>query len=245
MMAMILTIQSNLVKSLMPDATYLHTGKFDHAWPNWRAGAKAAKSEFVAWLQDDDKVKPNYSIRIIEAFDRFPDANVWYARLVIAIGEGMAIWNCGNGPWVPVDLFDGKPYSWAEGSVLVASAYFTSWSLAPAFAFRNNAAFRLACDRMPENCDIFVERLIPALTCNGGPFIADPTLAGYWMQHDEHLSTKQHKDQPRMTKVLIAGTRPAHGVHAVVTSGRDLGAKPDRVGNLHSHADGFAVGEPA
>ena len=122
-----------IVNDLMPDATYLHTGKFDHAWPNWRAGAKAAKSEFVAWLQDDDKVKPNYSIRIIEAFDRFPDANVWYARLVIAIGEGMAIWNCGNGPWVPVDLFDGKPYSWAEGSVLVASAYFTSWSLAPAF----------------------------------------------------------------------------------------------------------------
>ena len=192
-----------VVHACIPDATYIHTGHFDHAWPNWRAGAKAATSEFVSWLQDDDEVRPNYSTRIIESFSRFPDASVWYGRLVISIGDGMAVWNCGNGPWVPVDFKNGKSWSWAQGSVLASSAYFASWSLAPAFAFRNGASFRSALDRMPENCDIFVERLIPAMTANGGPFISDPVLAGFWNQHDDHLSTKQHKDQPRQTKILI------------------------------------------
>lgn len=193
----------DIVHACLPDATYVRTGSFNHSWPNWRAGAKAAISKYVSWLQDDDEVRPNYSTRIIEAFDRFPDANVWYGRLVVSIGDGMALWNCGNGPWVPVNMKSGEPWSWAQGSVLVSTAYFTSWSLAPAFAFRNGSAFQAALDRMPERCDIFVERLVPAMTANGGPFISDPIIAGFWNQHDDHLSTKQHKDQPRQTKLMV------------------------------------------
>lgn len=192
-----------IVDELMPDATYIHTGKFDHAWPNWKAGAKEAKSEFVAWLQDDDCVRPSYAKRICDAFDQFRDANVWLARGQICLGQEMGLWQCGFGPFVPMDLINGIPYSWAQGTILATTSYFTSWSLAPAFAFRNGASFRIALDAMPDHCDIFIERLMPAFVANGGPFIADPVLAGYWNQHDDHLSTKQHKDQPTQTKRMV------------------------------------------
>ena len=173
------------------------------AWQNWRAGAEAATTEFVSWHQDDDVVRPTYSRRIITAFDRFPDANIWISRLHISPDGKLALWSSGNGPWVPMDLIDGDVCSYAEGSIIASTGYFTAWSLAPAMAFRNGPMFKRALEKMPDDCDIFVERLVPAMACNGGPFIADPIIAGYWVIHDEQLSTKQHPDQPRQTKLFI------------------------------------------
>ncbi len=187
---------------------YAHTGA-KTAWQNWRAGAKAADTEFIAWHQDDDVVRPTWAARIISAFDRFPDANVWLARLHNAPHghpdlNHLGLWCSGNGPWVPMDLIGGTPSSWREGSILASTSYAISWSLAPGFAFRNGEAFHAALERMPDDCDIFVERLIPAMVANGGPFIADPIIAGYWVLHDKQLSQAQHIEQPRQTKVMVA-----------------------------------------
>lgn len=175
----------------------------DHAWPNWRHAAEMADTEYVAWLQDDDVVRATYAGRIIAAFDKFPDANLWMARLACAPDGRLAMWYSGNGPWVPMDLLGGSISSFREGSILVSSSYLTSWSLAPAMAFRRGPWLDSALARMPAWCDIFVERLMPAMVADGGPFIADPVIAGYWVQHDDNLSRKQHADQPRQTRVLI------------------------------------------
>lgn len=191
-----------IIEELMPEAEHVLIDA-DHAWQNWREGARAAKSEFVSWLQDDDCVRPSYSKRIVDAFDRYPSANVWMARLLISVGDHMAYWWVGNGPWVPMDLIDGVPTCWAEGSILVSGSYLTSWAVAPALAFRNQVLFHRALDRMPEHCDLFVERMIPAYTSHGGPFITDPVVAGYWVQHDNHLSTKLHPQQPKQTKIIL------------------------------------------
>src|ERR1700677_1114083 len=45
----------NGVRHLKTGATY--------AWDNWRAGLEAADTEFVAILQDDDKVRSTYANR--------------------------------------------------------------------------------------------------------------------------------------------------------------------------------------
>lgn len=181
---------------------HLHTGA-SYAWDNWRAGMEAAETEFAAWHQDDDIVRPTYAARIIDAFGRYPDANVWLARLNCAPDGKLAMWYCGNGPWVPMDMVNGEPACFAEGSILASSSYLTSWSLSPAIAYRRGPWLDAALARMPADCDMFVERLVPAMVAAGGPFIADPLVAGYWIQHADQLSHKQYPDQPRQTRLLV------------------------------------------
>jgi glycosyl transferase family 2 len=187
-------------------ATQCLTGQIRHlptcatyAWPNWKAGIEAATTDYVAWLQDDDAVCEVYADRIITAFDRAPQANVWLARCLCAPDGQMALWYSGNGPFVPMDCRKGKPFVLAEGSILASSSYFTSWALSPGIAYRRGPALDYMLATMPERCDIFVERLGPALVARGGHFIADPAVVGYWIQHVDQLSIKQHKDQPEQT----------------------------------------------
>lgn len=174
-----------------------------YAWDNWRAGMEAADTEFACFHQDDDIVRPTYAARIIDAFDRYPQANVWLARLNCAPDGKLAMWYCGNGPWVPMDMVNGEPACFAEGSILASSSYLTSWSLSPAIAYRRGPWLDRGLQFMPADCDMFVERLVPALVADGGPFIADPLVAGYWIQHADQLSHKQYPDQPRQTKILV------------------------------------------
>lgn len=195
---------AKMLTKQFPDRGIIHlpTGA-TYAWPNWRDGAKAATTDFVSWLQDDDVIRPTYSGRITWAFDRFRDADLWLARLQISSDGRTGLSFMGNGPWVWMDLWDEVPSSWAEGSILASTAYFTSWSLAPAFAFRNGTRFQQILDAVPENCDIFVERILPAMVAAGRPFITDPQVIGYWIQHDYQLSHQQHKDQPAHTKIMV------------------------------------------
>ena len=102
-----------------------------------------------------------------------------------------------------MDFFDGTPGCWTEGSVLTTSSYFTSWPTCPGMAFRNDDRFRAMLDAVPPRCDLYVERFAPAMTCGEGSFITDPIVAGYWIQHQDHLSRAQHPDQPRQTVVML------------------------------------------
>ena len=182
----------------------------DHAWPNWRHAARACDTEFFAWLQDDDIIATTYAERIIRAFDeskaRGADCGVYMARLHCSEAEGrMGSWYAGNGPWVPMpSLMDrAEPCHWTQGACVAASGYFTSWSLSPAIAYRNDSRFRGFLDWMPERCDIFVERLGPAYVASRGGFISDPAVVGYWVQHETNLSRDQWADQPRQTAMLV------------------------------------------
>lgn len=189
----------------------LLTGHIEHvrttghgAWQNWRAGmehAIDAGAELVSWLQDDDVIMPHYADRVTRAFDAHPLANVWEGRCQVSPDGEFFLWYSGNGPFIPMKM--GPAASFAEGSILASTSYFTSHSLAPGFAFRNVPHLRVALAAVPDECDIFVERLMPALAANGGPFIADPIVAGYWIQHPGQLSNQQHPDQPRQTGLLV------------------------------------------
>jgi glycosyltransferase involved in cell wall biosynthesis len=181
---------------------HLCTGA-SYAWPNWKAGAEAATTPYVAWLQDDDSVHPCYAERICKGFDEAPDANVWFARLQCAGPGKLALWYSGIGPWVPMDLQFGEQYCMREGSILATTSLFTSWSISPGIAYRSTPHFRDCLNRHPEYCDIYVERLLPAMVANGGPFIADPMICGYWRQHPDNLSRKQHPEQPEHTKRFL------------------------------------------
>jgi hypothetical protein len=174
--------------------THLKTGA-KTAWPNWRAGAKAADTDYLAWLQDDDIVSKRYAENIARSLDDFPDANLWMAQLHCAINETLSFWYSGNGPWMPMDWQDGKRTHCREGSIITSSAYFASWALSPGQAYRNNDTFRRALDEVPDDCELFVERLMPALVTRGGPFVCEPMIAGYWVQHKGQLSLQQQRDQ--------------------------------------------------
>ncbi len=163
----------------------------------------SATTDYVAWLQDDDKVHPTYAERIIHGFDNAPDANVWFARLQAAADARLALWYSGIGPWVPMDLCGGEQFCMRQGSILATTALFTSWSLSPGIAYRNTPWLQACLATHPEHCDIFVERLLPAMVANGGPFIADPMICGYWCQHADMLSQKQHPVQPDHSKRFL------------------------------------------
>lgn len=195
---------------------HLKTGATD-AWTNWRAGAEAADTDLVSFLQDDDIVSDYYAGRIIAAFD-YTEAcgyrrSVWFGRLSCAEASGrFGLWYASNGPLIPMqDLYGAEqPLACPQGQAVAPTMYFTSWSLSPALAYRNGPEFRAALAAMPPAADIYVERIIPAEMAVHGGFIADPVIVGHWTQHarspnkSDHLSHQQHYDQPRQTRLLVA-----------------------------------------
>lgn len=169
-------------------------------WWNWNAAARACRTEFFLWLQDDDVIQPYVAARIASAFDEFPQADIWMAPNKIGPDEHHHWWNNGNGPWVPMRS-DGGRDEW-ESEILAPTSYFLSWSLSPGVAFRTGERFTAMLDRIPGDCAIFAERLV--LTGMGKTrFIADPCVAGTWIQHRDNEHRKLHDDQPRQTAILI------------------------------------------
>ena len=164
------------------------------AWPNWRAAALACETEYFAWLQDDDVVRGTYAERIVDVMDYFPDANVWLARLACAYSSELGMPFKGNCPWLPMDMLNGKPSQWMGGDIVAATSYLTSWSLNPAQAYRVNDRFFEALHAMPEHAEIFIERLFPSWLSAGSPIVADPIVAGYWVQHTRMLHLSQNID---------------------------------------------------
>lgn len=176
------------------DITYIKTVA-DSAWPNWRAAAQAAETDYFAWLQDDDVVRDTYAERIIDVMDYFPDANLWLARLACAFDDQNGMPYKGNFPWVPMDMLHGKPARWMGGEIIAASSYATSWSLCPAQAFRTGPKFSAALEEMPEHADIFIERMFAARMAVGGSIVTDPIIAGYWVQHTRMLHLQLNADK--------------------------------------------------
>jgi hypothetical protein len=175
------------------DVVHLKTGA-TAAWPNWRACAMAAETEYFAWLQDDDTIRETYAERIIDVMDYFPEADLYMARLQSAYSDRLGMPFKFSAPWVPMDFLEGKPACWPGGQVIAASSYVTSWALCPAQAYRVNDRFREMLDSIPDDCDMFVERLVPSRMAALAPVVFDPVVAGYWIQHASMLSKDQAND---------------------------------------------------
>ncbi len=203
-----------------PNVEHLFTTA-TNLWENWEAAARACDTPYFAWLQDDDIVAPSvirkdgsfaqgtgYAERVCAAFDQFPEALHWQARLYCGVcpPEGtlddvMASWWGQSGPWVLMPIIKQAPLQW-PGEILVPTSYVTTWCLSPAVAFRCGEQFNKALDCMPNDASLMNERLIVASMGMQGPFIADPVIAGYWIHHGGNESYKQHVDQKRQTQIL-------------------------------------------
>ncbi len=203
------------------DVVHLLTGA-SCLWENWAKAARACDTPFFAWLQDDDIVSPavkradgslvpgtGFAHRVLAAFDQFPEALHWQARLYTGVcppdgglDDVMAAWWGQSGPWVMMPIIAQAPLQW-PGQILVPTAYLTTWSMSPGVAFRCGEAFTKALDYLPHDADLMSERLIVASLGMQGPFIADPVVAGYWIHHGGNESYKQHVDQDRQSRVMI------------------------------------------
>lgn len=183
-----------------PGFTYLKSPA-RKLWHNWRFVAERAcddGAEFFMWLQDDDLIAPRVARRIVRGFDQFPDANMYTSRLCMAYDNMLGCAWVGNwGPKLPLDLLWGGMTTF-PGKLLVPIAYFDSWSMSPAKAFRVGDDFRAMLAALPDDCDMFTERLDIATMGLSGKAIADPNMAGYWMIHgrnESQLTTATCNDQ--------------------------------------------------
>lgn len=155
-------------------------------WPNWRWTAERAieeGAELFQWHQDDDLLRVYTARRIVDGFAEFPQAVAWTSRLVMSYDNMLGCAWVGNwGPKIPMDYLRGRQTTY-PGRLLLPVAYFDSWAMAPAKAFRVCDAFKSMLRDIPDGCDMFTERLDIAYMGLHGPVIADPALAGYWVIH--------------------------------------------------------------
>lgn len=160
-------------------------------WHNWRWVAQEAVREgadYFMWLQDDDLIAPRVPRRVVRAFKQCPDATVYCSSLQMAYDNMYGCKWVGNwGPKIPLDLLWGGVTTF-PGKLLTPIAYFDSWAMAPAKAFRCGPVFDAMLESLPDDCDMFTERLDIAFMGLHGNAIADPSGAGYWMIHGRNES---------------------------------------------------------
>lgn len=166
-------------------------------WENWKFVAEKAieeGSEFFGWLQDDDLISERHSRRVVRGFDYFPSAHVYLSRLAMAYDSGLGCHWTGNfGPKIPLDLLRGTPIQF-PGRILLPIAYFDGWGMSPAKAFRVGDVFKAMLKDLPDDCDMFTERLDIAFMGLHAGAIADPAISGYWIIHDRNQSKITHNN---------------------------------------------------
>ncbi len=171
-------------------------------WENWDFVARACDTPYFAWLQDDDIIARRFARRVQGCFELFPAALHWQARVYCGLDEHHIMPQRGCFPWVTLDLLDDKPEQW-PGQFLPPSVYVAAWALSPGVAFRCGEQFNKALDFMPADADLMAERTILALMGMQGPWVADPAVAGVWIQHAHNERYNQWPDQERQRKVTV------------------------------------------
>lgn len=159
-------------------------------WENWVHSVESCDTELFAWLQDDDVISPHFTRRVISALDRHPLAVAWIARLGLSFANGSSCWWNATGPMVPMDLLTGG-LTEVDGLLMAAGAYFSSFALSPAVAFRWSLDTVDAVRRCPKDSDLFNERTLLAELGRLNPIVCDPAIVGYWCQHENNESRAQ------------------------------------------------------
>lgn len=175
-------------------------------WENWTRGMELAiadGAEFVAPFQDDDDIHCKYASRIVESFDKFPEANTWTARLNCSNEFKLALWCSANGPVVPMNTLENLQVQ-CPGSLATPYAYFSSLALSPAVAFRCGQDLIDSLREQIYDIDLFVERTILASMGSRAPIICDPVMIGYWKHHGGNESYKQRKFQAEQTPKFLS-----------------------------------------
>ena len=173
-----------------PNFTYLKSPA-KKLWHNWRWVAQQAVergAEYFLWLQDDDIIRQHLVRRVLRSFDRNPGCVVYCSNLRMGYDNLLGqLWRGNWGPKLPVDICYDQPDSFS-GKLLVPVGYFDSWAMSPAKAFRVMPAFVSMLDALPDDCDMFTERLDIAHMGLTGDAICDPCPAGSWIIHGRNES---------------------------------------------------------
>ena len=166
-------------------------------WENWKFVAEEAVkdgAEFFNWLQDDDLISERHVKRVIRSFDYYPNTVIYLSRLAMAYDNMLGCHWTGNfGPKIPMDLLRGMPLEF-PGEILLPIAYFDGWGMSPSKAFRVGDAFKAMLQDLPDDCDMFTERLDCAFMGLHGGAIADPNIGGYWVIHGRNQSQVTHSN---------------------------------------------------
>lgn len=173
-----------------PDFTYLRSPA-KKLWHNWKWVAEQAYergSQYFMWLQDDDIIRVHTARRVVKSFDKHAGCTVWCSNLKMGYDNLMGqLWVGNWGPKIPVDIWYDQPTPFS-GKLLTPIAYVDSWAMSPAKAFRCGPAFEAMLGELPDDCDMFTERLDIAFMGQHGEAICDPCPAGIWIIHDRNES---------------------------------------------------------
>jgi hypothetical protein len=191
-------LEHPLIQYMRTDATCL--------WENWTAAVDNCRTELFAWLQDDDLLAPHFALRVATAFDSFPTAKVYLARLGISGIDGIANWWQSTGPMFPMDLLHGLPCR-VTGLLITAGAYFNSFALSPGMAFRWSIEACEAVRRCPKDCEIYNERIVIAELAKDADVVCDPAMVGYWVQHEDNESKRLVRAGGRAAQYPILARR--------------------------------------
>lgn len=189
-----------------PNFTYLRSPA-KKLWHNWRWVAERAYemgSEYFMWLQDDDIIRVHTARRIVKSMDRYPGCSVWCSNLRMGYDNLLGqLWVGNWGPKIPVDIWGDSAAPFA-GKLLTPIAYVDSWSMSPAKAFRCGEWFPKMISDLPDDCDMFTERLDIAYAGLHGEAICDPVPAGIWIIHDRNESQHTGHTCPDQVKSAYA-----------------------------------------
>lgn len=185
-----------------PLVRHVHTGA-KSLRDNWLSAMDNADTPYFCWLQDDDIISPNLALRSLTALESRPQCPSWMAYLSISTFEGLGNRWQFTGPMIPMDLLHGGCKVMSR-ELAIVGGYFTSHCLSPALVFRATEPIRSAIRaELPERCDLFAERIVPATLTRFGPPVCDPLVAGYWVQHDGNESKNQHPDADRQYRAML------------------------------------------
>lgn len=170
------------------------------SWENWLAAARACETPYFAWLQDDDTLNPVAARRMVAGLEHNERSSCYLGRLGFRFdGTKLGHWWQATGPMVPMDLTHGEPVS-LHPAVLAAGGYVTSHALSPAVAFKATPKVLDELGTIPNNVDIFNERMVLAIFAQHGFGICDAALVGHWVQHEG-------QDHRRLNRISGEGVR--------------------------------------
>jgi glycosyltransferase involved in cell wall biosynthesis len=184
-------------------------------WDNWKKTIAGCETRYAAWVQDDDELSPYYAARIVTGLDNHRGSAVWIARLSMSYNTtGYSCWWEGNGPPLPLDTLN-MGVAEVNGDMLMALAPFISPALSPAIAFRIRPGFDDMLATIPNDCDLFHERMHVAEWCKGDKgdrrVLCDPWLVGVWYMHEGNISKVYNRDKAmrrRQRKVFFEWLAP-------------------------------------
>ncbi len=168
--------------------------RHDHnigAYPNFLSATLLATGEFFSWLQDDDLVHREFASRAGRALDESEANRVYSCYVAWGPSDTTYLYHRVYGAGVPLDWQAGATRSFAPCDIAPVG-FFHNLGIPPVLAFRTSA-IREGLQRLPSDCDLFVERLIPLFVAGRGRCVVEPWVGGLFSKHEHQGSYLLYK----------------------------------------------------